>query len=126
MNNPGKSRPVRLKAREIVRESLITIWYLRLIFAALLVIFVILTVCMFYFGGAVETLNRTPSPIGETMYFCAITALTIGYGDVVPTTVLGRLDAVLLGLVGVVFTGLIVAAAVRGVQEAARHAGERA
>jgi len=60
------------------------------------------------------------------VYFCAITALTIGYGDVVPTTALGRIDAVLLGLIGLVFTGLIVAAFVRGVQEASRQAREQA
>ncbi len=125
MNDAGKNVPVRLGAREILRESIRTIWYLRLILAALLVCFAFLTILMFYFGGPVETLNRTPSPMGETVYFCAITALTIGYGDVVPTTALGRIDAVLLGLIGVVFTGLIIAAAVRGVQEAARQAGEQ-
>ena len=78
---------------------------------------------MYYFGGPVETVTRTPSPMGETVYFCAITALTIGYGDVVPTSTFGRLDTILLGLIGLVFTGLVVASAVRGVQEAARRAG---
>ena len=58
----------------------------------------------------------------ETLYFCAITALTIGYGDVVPTSTFDRIDAILLGLVGMVFTRLIVALALRGVQEAARRA----
>lgn len=126
MNDPGKRVPVRLAARDVLKESLRTFWYLRALFAFLLIFFVILTVCMFYFGGPVESSNRTPSPMGETVYFCAITALTIGYGDVLPTTTFGRIDAVLLGLDGVVLTGLIVAAAVRGVQEAARQAGEQA
>jgi voltage-gated potassium channel len=125
MNRPKKSAATPVKAGEILIESIRTIWYLRLILLGLLLLFVILTIGMFYYGGPVETLNRTPSSMGETVYFCAITALTIGYGDVVPTTTLGRIDAVLLGLVGLVFTGLIVAAAVRGVQEASRHARER-
>jgi hypothetical protein len=70
-------------------------------------------------------MKRTPSTMEETLYFCAITALTIGYGDVVPTSTFGRIDAILLGLIGMVFAGLIVAAAVRGVQEAARRAAGR-
>ncbi|WP_168788333.1 potassium channel family protein [Paraburkholderia aromaticivorans] len=114
---------VRVRAREVLREMGWTLWYLRSILVGLLVLYVLLTVGMYYFGGPVETANRTPSPMGETVYFCAITALTIGYGDVVPTSTFGRIDAILLGLIGVVFTGLIVAAAVRGVQEAARRAG---
>ncbi|WP_090837448.1 ion channel [Paraburkholderia hospita] len=44
----------------------------------------------------------------------------IGYGDVLPTTTLGRINTVLLGLTGLLMTRL---AAVRGVQEAARRAG---
>jgi voltage-gated potassium channel len=52
--------------------------------------------------------------------------MTIGYGNVVPTTPFGRIDAVRPGLVGVVFTGLIIAAAVRGGQEASHRAREQA
>jgi len=125
MNDAGKDKAHAPRAREILLESGKTIWYLRMLLAGLMIMFVILTVLMFYFGGPVETLNRTPSRPSETLYFCAITALTIGYGDVVPTTALGRIDAVLLGLIGVVFTGLIVAAFVRGVQEASREPRDR-
>ncbi|MEM5295671.1 potassium channel family protein [Burkholderia sp. JPY481] len=115
----GAGRP---RAGEILKEMAITVWYLRAILIGLLLLFVLLTVGMYYWGAPVETANRTPSPLGETVYFCAITALTIGYGDVVPTSSFGRIDAACLGLIGVVFTGLIVAAAVRGVQEAAHRA----
>ncbi|SIT37224.1 Ion transport 2 domain protein [Paraburkholderia piptadeniae] len=123
MENATSDAVVRLRAREILREMGRTLWYLRAILAGLLVLFVLLTLGMYHWGGPVETANRTPSPMDETVYFCAITALTIGYGDVVPTSTFGRIDAILLGLIGLVFTGLIVAAAVRGVQEAARQAG---
>jgi voltage-gated potassium channel len=60
------------------------------------------------------------------VYFCTITALTVGYGDVVPTTDAGRLLAVLLGIQGVLLSGLTTAALVYAVQNAAHQAGLRA
>ena len=54
-------------------------------------------------------------PFGEALYFSFITGLTIGYGDIVVNTPYGRVVAVLLGLIGIVFTGLMVAAALRAV-----------
>ena len=56
--------------------------------------------------------------VGDALYFAFITGLTIGYGDIVPHTAIGRFIAVLLGLVGILFTGLVVAVAVRRVREA--------
>ena len=47
----------------------------------------------------------------------------IGYGDVVPTTTLGRIDSVLLGMQGVLVTSMVTAAFVHAVQETARRAG---
>jgi voltage-gated potassium channel len=122
MGNARGDGAVRLRAGEILKEMARTLWYLRAILFGLLLLFVLLTLGMYYWGAPVETANRTPSQWGETVYFCAITALTIGYGDVVPTSTFGRIDAVCLGLIGFVFTGLFVAAAVRGVQEAAHRA----
>ena len=116
---PETSQPPR--AGEFLREFGRTLSYLRVILAALALLFILLTIGMHVFGGPVETVNRTPSPFGQTLYFCSITALTIGYGDVVPTTTFGRIDAILLGLIGLLVTGLVTAAAVRGVQEATRR-----
>ena len=59
-------------------------------------------------------------PFGEALYFSFITGLTIGYGDIVVKTPFGRLVAVLLGLIGIVFTGLMVAAAIRAVEKSMR------
>jgi voltage-gated potassium channel len=123
MKNATRAARVPLRARDFLAEFGSTLWYLRAILAALLALFVLLTIGMYYFGGPVETVNRTPSPMGQTWYFCAITALTIGYGDVVPTTTFGRIDAILLGVIGLLIIGLITAAAVRGVQEAAHRSG---
>ncbi|WP_310632854.1 potassium channel family protein [Paraburkholderia sp.] len=122
MQPPTDDGEIRLRARDILLEMARTLWYVRAILGGLLVSFVMLTIGMYAFGDPVETVRRTASPFGETLYFCAITALTIGYGDVVPTSTFGRIDAVLLGLIGLVLTGLFVATAVRGVQEAALRA----
>jgi voltage-gated potassium channel len=70
----------------------------------------------------VETVKRTPSTSGGAIYFWAITALTVRYGDVVSMSTFDRIDAILLGMLGMVFKGLIVAAAVGGA--GSRAAGE--
>ena len=51
--------------------------------------------------------------MGDAIYFAFITDLTIGYGDIVATTKAGRTVSVLLGFIGMTFTGLVVAIAVR-------------
>ena len=56
-------------------------------------------------------------PFGETLYFSFITGLTIGYGDIVVKTPFARLLAVLLGLIGIIFTGIIVAGAILAVEK---------
>ena len=55
-------------------------------------------------------------PFGETLYFTFITGLTIGYGDIVVKTPFARLIAVLLGLIGIIFTGIFVAGALRALE----------
>ncbi len=56
-------------------------------------------------------------PFDDALYFAFITGLTIGYGDIVPATSAGRIFAVLTGLVGVLITGLVVAAAVYSLKQ---------
>lgn len=51
--------------------------------------------------------------VQESIYFSFITALTIGYGDHTPTTLLTRTLAILIGISGVLMTALIAAIAVR-------------
>ena len=51
--------------------------------------------------------------IGNSMYFSFITAFTIGYGDITPITIIGKVLAILMGLLGIIFTGLVVAVATR-------------
>ena len=54
--------------------------------------------------------------LGDGLYFTFITGLTIGYGDFVPRQPLTRFLAILIGLFGVVLTGLIAAVAVHALQ----------
>jgi len=56
-------------------------------------------------------------PFGEALYFSFITGLTIGYGDIVVKTPFARLIAVLLGLIGMITSGIIVAVSIRAVEK---------
>lgn len=86
-----------------------TIWQFKSIFIALIALVV---------GAALLIAHFEQLPINDALYFSFITGLTIGYGDLVPATPFGRLTAVLLGVVGILFTGMVVAAAVRASQNA--------
>jgi len=67
-------------------------------------------------GIAVVIRHLEKMPFGESLYFSFITGLTIGYGDIDVKTPFARLLAVLLGLIGIIFTGIMVAAALRAVE----------
>ena len=86
-------------------------WHLRTLYLMLLA--VIMTGATFI--AATEKVS-----FGEAVYFSFITGLTVGYGDIAPITAIGRVISVLLGLIGILFSGVVVATAV----EATRHAWE--
>jgi Ion channel len=67
--------------------------------------------------GAVGISYTENIPFGDSLFFSFITGLTIGYGDIVVKTAAGRVIAVLIGFMGVLFTGLIVAAAVESIRK---------
>lgn len=58
--------------------------------------------------------------LGETLYFTFVTGLTIGYGDFAPKHTLGRMLALVIGLSGIVLTGLVAAASVQALNAADR------
>jgi hypothetical protein len=68
-------------------------------------------------GIALVIRHLEKMPFGESLYFSFITGLTIGYGDIIVKTPFARLLAVLLGLIGIIFTGIMVAAALRAVEK---------
>jgi hypothetical protein len=49
----------------------------------------------------------------RALYFTMITGMTVGYGDIVPTTALGRVISVVIAMIGIVYVGIIVAIATR-------------
>ena len=67
-------------------------------------------------GGLAISVIEKPS-VADSLYFACITALSIGYGDITPTTMLGRVISVGIGLVGMVFVGLSVAIATRALAD---------
>ena len=56
--------------------------------------------------------------VGDAVYFTFVTALTIGYGDVVPRQALARLLAIVIGVSGLLLTGLITGIAVYAMRTA--------
>jgi voltage-gated potassium channel Kch len=67
-------------------------------------------------GAAAVTLVEK-MPFADALYFAFVTGLTIGYGDIVVITPFGRLVAILIGFVGILFTGLMAAVLVYAVRE---------
>ncbi len=76
----------------------------------LLILFIMLTIATIALG-MVENL-----PIGQTIYFSFITGLTIGYGHYLPETGMGQVLCIVIGILGVVFAGMVVAIANRALQ----------
>jgi voltage-gated potassium channel len=67
-----------------------------------ILVLVVVVFCCAVIVGRVEGM-----PFVDALYFTLITSLTIGYGDIVPTTAAGRVLSILAGVVGVIFIGLI-------------------
>ncbi|WP_417748580.1 potassium channel family protein [Rosistilla oblonga] len=63
--------------------------------------------------------------IGDAVYFAFITALTIGYGDIAPTTPVGKIVSIGIGLVGMIFVGISVAIANRALADTAKKRYEQ-
>jgi hypothetical protein len=60
----------------------------------------------------------------ESIYFAFVSGLTIGYGDLAPKTLGGRVLAVLIGVCGVLVTALIAAVAVKALTSAVTESNE--
>ena len=82
---------------------------------------VILALIAFVVVDAAALAHIEKMPFADALYFAFVTALTIGYGDIVMHTPLGRLISLLIGLVGILFSGLIVAVLVHAVRESMKE-----
>ncbi|EKS69422.1 MULTISPECIES: potassium channel family protein [Caballeronia] len=110
-----------INSREVTVEFIRALWHLRSLLGTLLMAFFALCAAMFWLGAPVETATHARVSFGATVYYCGVTALTIGYGDVVATTGIGRALSMLLGLYGVLVTGTTTAVAVFAVQRAVKR-----
>jgi voltage-gated potassium channel len=54
----------------------------------------------------------------DSLYYGFITATTVGYGDMTPSTGRGKFYAVILAMIGLIFTGIIVALSVEAANTA--------
>jgi hypothetical protein len=68
---------------------------------------VVLIVALGVVAGLVEGWS-----VQESVYFSFISGLTIGYGDLAPKTPFGRALAIVIGVCGILVTGLVAAIAV--------------
>ena len=87
-------------------------WRIRSIIAFLLLIII---------SGAYLIALTEQLPFSQALYFSFITGLTIGYGDIVATTAVGQITSIALGITGMLFTGMVVAAAVHALQKASQQ-----
>ena len=55
----------------------------------------------------------------EGLYFAFVSGLTIGYGDLAPKTLVGRVMAIAIGFLGILLTGLVAAVSVQALQSTA-------
>jgi hypothetical protein len=85
------------------------------------VVWPILSGILFTMAGCGLVVRRLEGwGIGESLYFTFITGLTIGYGDLTPKTVVGRLLAIVIAFAGIVLTGVVAAVTVQALGAAER------
>jgi hypothetical protein len=60
-------------------------------------------------------------PLRDSIYFTFVSGLTIGYGDLVPKTLLARVLAIAIGITGVLLTSLVAAIGVQALLAASRE-----
>jgi len=62
--------------------------------------------------------------MSDSIYFAFVSGLTIGYGDLAPKTLVARTLAIVIGVCGVLLTGLVAAVAVKALS-AVRSGNQR-
>jgi voltage-gated potassium channel len=75
--------------------------------APLLISLALLIILLGQIVGARESWDRF-----DSLYWSFITATTVGYGDFRPLARLSKLFAIMIALVGIIFTGIMVALAI--------------
>jgi voltage-gated potassium channel len=60
----------------------------------------------------------------DALYWSLITALTVGYGDFVPVKKISRCLSVLIAFCGIIFTGIVIAVAIKATTDALERHGD--
>ena len=100
----------------------LTIDFLRLFFlgiyfiSPLLIIFMIIIYLLGQIVGSKESWSRF-----DAFYWSFITAFTVGYGDIKPLKRVSKVISIFIALVGVMFTGVIVAITVLTITKSFEH-----
>ena len=76
-------------------------------------------------GGIILTLLEEELSFADGQYLAFITALTVGYGDLSPDSGLGRIVSCLIGVNGLILTGVVIALAVKGLELTFREEMEK-
>jgi len=80
-----------------------------LIFLFALILVVIFSILLIIFSVEHGAGNEKIKTFFDTLYYVIITATTVGYGDITPSTQLGRALAMVLGILGIFLFSLITA-----------------
>jgi len=92
-----------------IRYFLQYTWFIRYVLVMVLVLVIV---------GALIISRVEGMSLDNSIYFAFITGFTIGYGDIAPVTIIGRVTSVFIGLTGIVFTGLVVAVSTKALHSA--------
>jgi len=94
-------------------------WILYLIAPLIIFMFIVIMIL----GQVVSNMEKWDRFDG--MYWALITATTVGYGDIRPLKKTSKVLSVLIALIGMVFTGIIISAALNSASIALeKHANE--
>lgn len=104
------SRRLRRRFMTGMRDGLGVVWP---------ILSVLLTL-MVTFGIAISFIEGWP--LVDGIYFAFVSGLTIGYGDLVPKTLLSRTLAICIGFTGILLTGVVAAVGVNALTTALQEA----
>jgi len=94
---------------------IVYLWSAKFVLASIIVVNIVLAFVIAHFGYSVNSVVHH-SYLGA-LYLSCITALTIGYGDYVPYGPVSQITAVLIGLFGILFAGIVVAASINALRD---------
>lgn len=103
-------------------HRLILIYFVRYFFnIAWKVNHVIFILLIMFILGALVISKVEGISVANSIYFAFITGFTIGYGDITPNTIIGKVISLIIGITGIIFTGIVVAISVRALSKAFEH-----